>query len=143
VRTAITAQAHEAVGQNTALQVGVKFFDDIIGQALGSGIGREGGPKGFKMVGDDLVEDRATGLSRLVNGRYHKQTFRRQQLLRSPKRPLLHRCALYDTSIPMSNSKSFLCVADDSNRKSDRDNALKAHPIPSGLCLQCVRPPCV
>jgi hypothetical protein len=31
VRTAVTAQAHKAVGQNAALQVGVEFIDDILG----------------------------------------------------------------------------------------------------------------
>lgn len=78
VRTAITAQAYKAVGQNTALQVGIKFLDDIIGQALGSGIGREGGQKGFEMLRDDLVEDGLTGVSRLVGRRYHMPAFRQQ-----------------------------------------------------------------
>jgi hypothetical protein len=56
-------------------QVGVAFFDTIIGQALGREIGREGGQQGLKIVGDDLVEDDATELSRVIDGRYHRQTF--------------------------------------------------------------------
>jgi len=69
--TGVTAQAHKAMGQNAALQVGIKFLSDIIGQTLGGGIGREGGQKGFEMLCDDLIEDGATRVSRLVSGRYH------------------------------------------------------------------------
>ena len=71
MRTAVTAQAHKAVGQDAALQVGVKFLDDIIRQAFGGGIGREGGQEGCEMVSDDLIEDGATGISGLIDGRYH------------------------------------------------------------------------
>ena len=51
------------MGQDAALQVGVKFVNDIRGEACGDGIGRNGGQKGFEMVGDDLVED---GLTRIA-----------------------------------------------------------------------------
>ena len=61
VRTGVTAQADKAVGQDAALQVGVEFLHHILRQAFGGGIGREGAQKGFEMVGNDLVEDRATG----------------------------------------------------------------------------------
>ena len=71
MRTGVTAQADKAMGQDAALQVGVKFVNDIIGQACGDGIGRDGGQKGFEMVGDDLVENCATGVSRLVRGGHH------------------------------------------------------------------------
>jgi hypothetical protein len=57
VRTGVTAQAYKAVGQDAALQVGVELLHHIIGQAFGGGIGREGGQKGFEMLGNDLVED--------------------------------------------------------------------------------------
>jgi len=69
------------MGQDAALQVGVKFLSDIVGQTLGGRIGREGGDKGLQVLGDDLVEKGATGVSRLVDGRYHIQTSRRQRLL--------------------------------------------------------------
>jgi hypothetical protein len=39
------------------------------------------------MLGDDLVEDGATGVSRLVSGGYHRLTFGPQLLLGSPKLP--------------------------------------------------------
>ena len=61
--TGVTAQADKAVGQDAALQVGVKFLHHIRGQAFGGGIGREGGQKGFEMLGNDLVED---GLARIA-----------------------------------------------------------------------------
>ena len=51
------------MGQDAALQVGVKFVNDIRGEACGGGIGRDGGQKGFKMLGDELVED---GLARIA-----------------------------------------------------------------------------
>ena len=86
VGTGVTPQADKAVGQDAALQVGIKSLDDIIGQTFGGGIDLEGGQKRFQMLGDDLVEDRATGVSRLIDGRYHIPTFRRQQLLRSTTR---------------------------------------------------------
>ena len=95
VGTGVTAEPHKAMGQDAALQVGVKFLSDIVGQTLGGRIGREGGDKGLQVLGDDLVEKGATGVSRLVDGRYHIQTSRRQRLLRSPTRPILHICALY------------------------------------------------
>jgi hypothetical protein len=57
------------------------------------------------VLSDNLVEDRLTGLSRLVEGRDHIQTSRRQRLLRSHTRPSLHICALYHAKIPLSNPK--------------------------------------
>jgi hypothetical protein len=51
------------MGQDTALQIGVKFVNDIRGEACGGGIGRDSGQKGLQMVGDDLAED---GLARIV-----------------------------------------------------------------------------
>ena len=95
VRTGVTAQAHKAVSQDAALQVGIKCLGDISGQAFRGEIGRESDHKGLQVLGDDLVEKGATGVSRLVDGRYHIQTSRRQRLLRSPTRPMLHICALY------------------------------------------------
>jgi hypothetical protein len=54
-----------------AWQVGIKFLDDVRGQTFGSGVGREGGQKPFKMLGDDLVKGGDTGVSRSIDGRYH------------------------------------------------------------------------
>jgi hypothetical protein len=36
------------------------------------------------MTGNNLVEDGATRVSRLIGRRYHIPTFKRQRLLRSP-----------------------------------------------------------
>ena len=95
MRAGVTAKPHEAVGQDAALQVGVKFLHDVRRQAFGGGIGREGGQKGFEMVRDDLVEHRGTGVSRLVDRWYHMQTFRQQPLLQSLQQLILYICALY------------------------------------------------
>jgi hypothetical protein len=57
VRTGVTAQADKAMGQDAALQRGVKFVNDIRREACGGGIGREGSQKGFKMLGNNLGED--------------------------------------------------------------------------------------
>ena len=62
----------------------------------------------IEMLCDDLIEDGATRVSRLVSGRYHIQTSRRQQLPRSPMQPILHICALYQIIIPLSNQKGVL-----------------------------------
>ena len=63
MRTGVTAQADKAVGQDAALQRGVKFVNDIRGEACGGRSGCEGGQKGFEMLGNDLVED---GLARIA-----------------------------------------------------------------------------
>jgi hypothetical protein len=80
VGTRVTAQAHKAVGQDATLQIGVKLLLHVRRQAFGGGIGREGGQKGLQVLSDDLVEDRLTGLSRLVEGRDHLHPFRRPAL---------------------------------------------------------------
>ena len=69
--TGITAEPHKAMGQDAASQVRLKFLTHVMRQTFSAGIGREGGPKRFEMLGDDLVEDGATRVSRLVSGRYH------------------------------------------------------------------------
>jgi hypothetical protein len=53
VGTGVTAEPHKAMGQDAALQVGVKCLSDIIGQTLGGRIGRGGGGKGLQVLGDE------------------------------------------------------------------------------------------
>jgi hypothetical protein len=127
VRTVVTAQAHKAVGQDTAPQVSLKFLLDIRGQAFGSGISREGGPKRFEMFGDDLVEDALTGVSRLVSRRYHMPAFNNKNYCGHRddqyytfvhyiiSKPL---CLLKTTSI--RTVSTFLDLIDDGNRYDHR-----------------------
>jgi hypothetical protein len=57
------------------------------------------------MLGNDLIEDGATGVSRLIDGRYHNRTFRQQLLLGSLARPKLYICALYPIALPLASQK--------------------------------------
>ena len=79
------------------MQVGVKFVNDIRGEAYGGGIGRDGGQKGFEMRGNDLVED---GLVRIawhirgwgslqIPGREHWDLGRRTSVGVLPRRGIL------------------------------------------------------
>ncbi len=61
---AVTAKTNNAVGHNTAFQVGVEFFLDVIGQAFGSEIGREGGQKRLGMIGDEGRSETRPGRGR-------------------------------------------------------------------------------
>lgn len=99
VRTGVTPQAHEAMGQNPALQIRVIFLHHVLGEAFGGGIGGAGGQEGLQMLSDHLVEDRPTGVSRLMDRRYHMQSLLCGPLMvQAEKMSSLHRNALWQAA---------------------------------------------
>ena len=70
--TGVTSHSEKTMGEDATLQIVVKFALHIGGQAFGARIGCKVGQKGLEMGGDDLVEDPATGVSRLGNRNFKR-----------------------------------------------------------------------
>ena len=70
------------MGQDAALQIGVKLPLDIGRQAGGIGVRVQGGEKGLEMVGNDVIEHGATGVTGFVG----RKSRRHMCLLRTASR---------------------------------------------------------
>ena len=57
------------MGQDAALQIGVKLPLDIGRQAGGIGVSVQGGEKGLEMVGNHVIEHGATGVPGCVGSK--------------------------------------------------------------------------
>jgi hypothetical protein len=71
MRAGITTQPQKTVGENAALEVGLKLVPHIRWQTFGSRIGIDTGQKGFEMLSHHLIQDCGTGITGLVSRRYH------------------------------------------------------------------------
>jgi len=71
MRARITTQPQKTVGEDAALEVGLKLVPDIRWQAIGGRIATDTSQKGVEMLSHHLIQDCGTGITGLVDWRYH------------------------------------------------------------------------